>query len=320
MEKNSSVLSSELAKSSKGKKPGNSVNSSCGTFLVFLAALFWSCGGLFVRNINCPSLALCSLRGLIGFFTMIVFGHKFPVFFIKNPDNSLNKSETVYLWLGGLCYFATSTLYIFANKMTTAANAILLQYTNPIWIILFGPVFLGEKNTKIDYLTVAGVFVGMLMFFADEFAGGLGNLNKTVMIGNLLAVLSGVTMGFTTIFLRKQKSGKSVESYMISQLLGFVIFLPAVFSNGLPDGRSCVFIVLLGIVVGGLPGIFYATGLRTVSALTASLVAMTEPLMNPIWVFIFMGEIPGKFCIAGGIVIVGFVVFRIMFSSMKAKR
>ena len=97
-------------------------------------------------------------------------------------------------------------LYVIGNRLTTAANAILLQYSDLIWIILIGPSLLGEHNKKSDYLTVLGVFIGMCFFFADELKSGFENMNIIVIIGDCCSILSGVTMSLTTMLLRKQKT------------------------------------------------------------------------------------------------------------------
>lgn len=149
---------------------------------------------------------------------------------------------------------------------------------------MIGPSLLGEHNKKSDYLTVLGVFVGMCFFFADELKSGFENMNIKVIIGDCCSILSGVTMSLTN--------------------------MPFIIKNGMPDTRSLIFMILAGIINCSLPAIFYSMGLKTVSALSAMLISLLEPLMNPIWVLIFYGEIPSILCIIGGVMIIFFVIIR----------
>jgi drug/metabolite transporter (DMT)-like permease len=194
-------------------------------------------------------------------------------------------------------------LYVAANKLTTAANAILLQYTNPLWVILLGPFLLGEKNTWVEYVTVAGVLGGMALFAADGLHGGSA-------LGNVLACVSGFFFGLTVVLMRKQKDSNPSDSFTLSHLITFAVALPVCFSSGMPSPGSWAGIFALGIFQIGLPSILYALGITRVTAISAVLVTMVEPLMNPVWVFLFTGEKPTLNAVAGGIVILGFISFR----------
>lgn len=296
-----------------------------GALALVVCALGWSLAGIFIKYADVNSFALAGFRSIIAFITIVCFLKRFPRFAVRNHDDSINRKRTAYLWISGLTYALTMILFCIANKLTYSANAVLLQYTFPIWVISFGPFLLGEKNRKADYLTIAGVIAGMILFFADSLFGqSSGEFAQTEVAGNVFALASGVAFGMTTLFQRKlqvsadekSNNGKngnySGDAFMIAQVFTAVAGLPFVFllPDGIPDFKSLIFLILLGTLQMGIPNICYAVGIKKVRALSASLITMLEPLMNPVWVLIFYQEIPSLSCIAGGILIMGCVVFR----------
>lgn len=276
-----------------------------GVIALALCGLFWSTAGIFIKNVNASSFTIAGLRSLIALATFIAVLKKFPGFTVRNPRGGIDKSGTFFLWLGGISYSGTMVLFCAANKMTTSANAVLLQYSYPIYVILFGPVILGEKNRRSDFITVAGVLVGVLLFFYSDIDAGK-------FLGNVLAALSGVCFAFTTIFMRKQKTSGSETSFMLAHLITAAACIPFYFKGGIASGdwTSIICIFALGIFQMAFANILFARGIGSVTALGASIITMIEPLMNPVWVMIFAGEIPGILCIAGGIMILGCILFR----------
>ncbi len=250
-------------------------------------------------------LAITGCRSCIAAIFMCVFLRRKPVFCVRLPKSKkINTATTLNLWLGAVCYAATMLLFVTATKMTTAANAVLLQYTNPIWIVLFGPAMLGEKNRKSDYLAITGVFCGMLLFFSNELGGG-----STA--GNILAVLAGVAMGFMSIFMRRQKDTSPEDSFILSHIITFVVALPFFFAQPLANPSvGIVCLLALGIVQIGIPSILYSIGITGESALTSMLISMIEPVMNPVWVFLFIHEVPSAGTVIGGAIILGSIILR----------
>ena len=215
--------------------------------------------------------------------------------------------------MAALMYSATMILFITANKMTTSANAVLLQYTEPIFIVILGRWLLGdEKATVGDWLAVAGVFAGMILFFLDDLSLS-GNL------GNILAVLSGVTFALTAIFMRRQKDGRPTDSFMLAHIITFAVSIPFIFTSSAPTVTSMTGLVLLGIFQMGLPSLLYGRGVRGVSAISCALITMIEPVMNPVWVAIFIGELPSARAIAGGCIIVLCVTLRTVLKVRKIR-
>ena len=153
----------------------------------------------------------------------------------------------------------------------------------------------------------------MMLFFTGKVSSG----NMT---GNVLAVLSGVGLAFFTVFMRMQKGNSPFESFFLAHLITFVIAIPFIFKSNLPDASGWAGIFMLGIFQTGLASLFFAYGIRKIPALKAMLVMTLEPILNPVWVFIFTGEAPGAYAVLGGVVIIGAVLFTTVYSSRKARR
>lgn len=313
-----------------------------GAWAMVICAIGWSLAGVFMKYVSINSFAMAGFRSVFAFITIATLTHHLPRFVIKTENGDIDKKSTLYLWLAALNYAATMILFCLCNKLTYSANAVLLQYTNPAWIILLGPLLLGETNTRIDYLSIIGVVIGMLLFFAETLFGSLFSTTSassqtittavnpdTITLGNILALISGITFGLTTIFQRKlqlisqcstNNTNTAGDAFMIAQIITAIFGLIFVFStdNGIPDKKSLLFLVLLGVVQMGIPNVAYTIGIKKVRALSASLITMLEPLMNPVWVFLFVHEIPSIFSIIGGIIILACILMREIINKRKA--
>lgn len=277
-----------------------------------LCSLLWSCGGIFIKLINLSPFAIAGWRSFISFIFLSCVTKKLPEFYVKLQNNEQNDSHsqkidirsTVNLLLGGIFYALTLVTFVVATKYTTAANAILLQYTNSIYIILLAPFLLKEKNELIDYIVVFGLIIGMVFLVG-------GNLSEGSIFGNVFALLSGFTYGMTTIFLRRQKSSSPIESLKLSNLFSFLICLYFMIQEGLPDFKSMIFLFVLGIFQIGCASLLFAEGVKGVNAMSSAVITMIEPLMNPVWVAVFYGEIPSFMSIIGGFIILGFIIIHL---------
>lgn len=206
------------------------------------------------------------------------------------------------------CYAAMMILFVVTNKMTTAANAILLQYTAPVFVALFSYWVLRERITRADWLTVGVVFGGMLLFFVDDLAPG--NL-----AGILLSILNGVSFAFFTLLLRKQRDGSPIESVILGNIITALVGLPFCFQSA-PSVFEWGCLILLGLFQLGVSYILYAIIIKKVTALEAVLVLVIEPILNPIWVFLLVGEAPGPWSLVGGVIVLTAVT---VLSIYKAK-
>lgn len=283
-----------------------------GILALILCGIGWSTGGIFMKYIEASSFTIAGLRSFVAFFVLLAITRKCPKLVIKN-----NKKQTLYYWIGAVSYSVTMILFCTANKMTYAANAVLLQYTEPIYIVLLSPFILGEKNSKLDYLCVIGVLGGMILFFADSLFNANAQMNPKIFWGNIIAIISGVSFALTTMFMRKVEGDESKTSFMLAQIITFIFCIPFIIKNGKLSLQSIIFIILLGTIQMGIPNYLFAVGIKKVRALSAVLIEMIEPLMNPIWVALFYKEIPTWTCLLGGIIILIFVVANQISHSVK---
>ena len=278
-----------------------------------LCALLWSFGGLVIKLIKWDALAIAGVRSFLGMLTLTIAFRRPPKLFVRRADG-VDWRATANLLLGGIFYAATMLLFVPATKLTTAANAILLQYTNPIYIIILGPLLAGEKNDWIDFAAVAGILAGMVMLLWGDLGGGL-------MAGNILALLSGVTYGLTTIFLRRAKDARPSDSLNLSCLLSFLFALPFIVKAGAPQSAaSYPALLCLGVFQIGLPAVLLSVGIEKVPALSSVIITMIEPMMNPVWVALFAGEVPGASSVFGGLVILVCIVAHVAAKHLAAKK
>lgn len=312
-----------------------------------LCALLWSFGGLVIKLIKWDALAIAGVRSLLGMLTVTIAFRRPPKLFVRRDENSLQGQKagngdcrqdqnaggnqncvqdqkarpkkidwraTTNLLLGGFFYAATMLLFVPATKMTTAANAILLQYTNPIYIIIFGPLLAGEKSDWIDIAAVAGILAGMVLLLWGDLGGGQ-------MAGNILALLSGVTYGGTTIFLRRAKNTRPSDSLNLSCLLSFLFAIPFIVKAGLPQSTmSYPALLCLGVFQIGMPAVLLSIGIEKVPALSSVIITMIEPMMNPVWVALFAGEVPSASSVFGGLVILACIVAHVALKRAAAVR
>jgi drug/metabolite transporter (DMT)-like permease len=260
--------------------------------LLLLAALGWSLAGVLFKLVDWPPLAAAGGRGLVSAIFLLAVGGR-QLRFTWSP-----------LQLGtAFVYTGCTVLFAIANKLTTAANAILLQYTAPVWIALFGAWLLNERASRADWVTIAVSFLGMALFLYE-------GLQLNNLAGILVALASGMFFAAMIMMLRKQKEGSSIESIILGNLLGFLISIPAMWSAGMPSTGSITALVVLGVVQLGIPYLLYARAIRHVTALEAALIPVIEPILNPVWVMLFIGERPTPLSLLGGVIVVGAVTWR----------
>lgn len=258
--------------------------------LLAITALLWSTGGLLIKMVTWNPIAIAGGRSLVAACFMLIF--------IKSPKIKWS----VPFVMGALMYAATVILFVSANKATTAANAILLQYTAPIYIAIFGVWILKERTTLLDWMTIGVVLFGMVLFFLDDLKPG-------DIIGNTLAILSGISFAFLIMFMRKQKNADPLQSVFWGNVLTALIGLPFMI-GGIPDKKSVIGILLLGIFQLGLSYVLYSIAIKQVSALEGILIPILEPIFNPVLVMIAFREMPAKYSIIGGSIIVLAIVLR----------
>ncbi len=260
------------------------------TALLVLTALLWSTSGFLVKLIDWYPVNIAAVRSL--FALPIVWLVVRKVRFTVTP-----------LQLGAaFAYAGTVVLFVLATKLTTAANAIVLQYSAPIYVAALSAPIVGEKLRRFDWISVLVVCAGMVLFFCDRLAPGH-------LLGNVLGIASGICFGLTALLLRKQKQATPLESILLGNGIAVLLCLPFLHWSP-PPSTDWLPLLLLGIFQLGIPYVFYSLAIRSVTALEAVLIPMLEPLMNPVWTYLAVGELPGPYAIAGAAVVLGMLGMR----------
>ena len=204
--------------------------------------------------------------------------------------------------IAALAYALTVTLFVIANKLTTAANTILLQYTAPVHVALLSAWLLKEHPNRRDWITIAAVLAGMILFFFEQMSPG--NL-----IGNLCALFTGFTFGLFIVLLRKQRDASPATSVFLGNIFTAIAGVPFMFDST-PSPAGWAGLIFLGVFQLGMAYVFYTWAISHVTAMEAVLITLIEPVLNPIWVFVLMGETPSWSALLGGLVIIGAVTAR----------
>jgi drug/metabolite transporter (DMT)-like permease len=267
-------------------------------FFLILAAVLWSSGGLFIKSVDWNPVAIAGVRSFIA--ALVLFA------FLRRPNFTWSLPQVG----GAIAYSMTVTLFVVSTKLTTAANAILLQYTAPVYVALLGAWFLGEQTEWFDWVIILAVIGGMALFFLDRLT--VGNI-----WGNVCAILSGVSFAFIVLFMRKQKTGSTLETVILGNLLTGLIGLPFMFESA-PGAMSWAGLSFLGLIQLGFSYVLYSEAIKHVSAIEAILIPGIEPILNPIWVFLVLGERPGKWAFVGGLIVLISVTIRCVIAALPS--
>ncbi len=265
-------------------------------FLV-IASILWSIAGFLIKLIDLNAMAIAGFRS--GIAAIIIFMYMKMII----PGKWKTKLTKIKL-LGACSYAANSLLFILANKLTTSANAILLQFTAPIWVALFCSWFLKEKVRKSDWAAIFAVMFGMLLFF-------IGDLKTGHIIGNIISIISGIGMAGFVILAKLETEDEPVELVLIGNIINFVICLPFCFGSlSYITADSVLLLIIFGVFQLGIPYILYTEAIKHVSSLEAILITVLEPLLNPVWVYIIADEPPGILAVIGGSIVILAVLIR----------
>ena len=262
---------------------------------VFLCAVLWSTSGLFIRLVDWNPVVIFGCRSLIA----AVFMFAVRTFFTSGQRP---KNKIFPLWAGAVVYSLTMLTFVIANKMTTSANAILLQYSAPIWAALLGWFLVREKPGWEHWAAIVCIAGEFVLFFRDGLATGN-------MAGDIISVISGVLFGANSVFLRMQKDGNPADSMLLSHIISFLISVPFIIMYPPVLTASKVLpIVFMGIIQIGCASLLFSYGLKRISAVQSMLTATIEPLLNPVWVLVFTGETPSVLAVSGGAIILSAVL------------
>ena len=258
-----------------------------GTLFVFLSAVFFSIGGLFMKLIPWNGLAINSARNVFSVLVLAAF------FRIRRHKLVINRTVLI----GALAIVGTNILYSLANKLTTAGNTIILQFTAPIWVMVFSSLLLKKKPGRLDLIAAAFVFAGVICFFIDSLSSGH-------LAGDLLALLSGIF--YAGVFMMNaREDSDSLSSVLIGMVLNVLTGLPFLireqpFSAGMDVWTP---VLVLGIFQLGLAYVFLTEGLAITPPVTASLISGIEPVLNPLLVAVFYGEMLTPLSLVGAAIV-----------------
>lgn len=285
-------------------------NKNKAIIMLALAAVLWSTGGILIKLVEWNPIAIAGSRSGISAIFMFMYLKYMKK---KNTGTSKLKIKFTKTKLIGACIYASTViLFVVANKLTSAANVILLQYTAPIWVALFSGIVLNEKVRKADWTSIACVMFGMGLFF-------VGDIEKGEMLGNILAACSGLALAGVILTLKLQEEGTAVEMTFLGNSITFLIGIPFMLLS-VPSLTSIFGLILLGVFQLGLAYILFAESVKHVTAVEAILIPVIEPLLNPVWVFIFAGETPKVMAVIGGTIVVLSVVVRSVYTSINDKK
>lgn len=284
---------------------------AAGVALVVVAAVLWSTGGLGIKSTPLPPLALAGYR---GFFALPVLLGMLAVRARHAGTLPWRRvAASPWAWAGAASYGVMVIAFVVATKLTTAANAIFIQYTSPAYVALLSWPLLRERVTWRDGVACAGVLAGMVLFFA-------GDLSATARTGNLVAVVSSFGAAGLPLALRADQRRHATDEKVAlvaptlaiaaGDVLAVIACAPSMLASPPPDARAWALVVALGLVQIGVPYVLYAAALPRLTALEGSLLPTVEPILNPVWVALATGETPGHMAMLGGACVLASIVFQ----------
>lgn len=207
--------------------------------------------------------------------------------------------------LGCVIFFTLMTgMFVVANTMTESSNVIILQYTSTFWIFCLSPILLGERPSGRDRWILALAMVGIAVIFGGHISGDVTGL--------LIALGSGLFFGLLTIMLRIMRDADSAAVTVFNMLGSALLLLPVVLFLGVGhlSARTWILLLVLGVVQFGLPYYLYSLALTRVRAYHAGLLTLTEPILNPVWTFLAVGEVvPFATKVGGGVILLALLLF-----------
>lgn len=264
-----------------------------GILYIVAAALLWSTGGIGIKGVADSALKVTFYRSVFAAITLFLI---FPRHVRVRPTPAFAVAIVSY----GACL----TTFVIATKWTTAANAIFLQYAGVVWVLLLSPLVLHEKMQRRDVLAIIGAMAGMALFFVGKF-------ETRGMAGNAMALTSSVFFATMILALRREPQASRAAVIWGNVVLSLAL-LPFVADDLALTPRSLATFLFLGILQIGLAYAFFVKGLQSVTATQASLTGMLEPVANPVWVLLFLGERPSTYAIAGAAIVLAAIAWHTM--------
>ncbi len=269
---------------------------------MLICATLWSIAGIFMKLLPWNGFAVAGLRSLIAGLTIAAY------ILIKGMRIIINR-RTLITGVFTACVY---TCFAVANKLTTAANAIVLQFTSPVFIVIFSALILKKRIRRSDALVVSFTLIGIALFFFDQLRPGY-------ILGNFVAIAAGMFMAGMFMAVGELEGEQRFSGILIGQSLTFLVGLPFVIATR-PEFTviSTLSILILGVFQLGISYVLYVESSKYCPPLACSLLGAAEPLLNPVWVLIFDGERPGIFALIGGVIVVVSITIWCVFGQEKA--
>jgi len=271
---------------------------------ILLCAILWSTSGLFIKLVDWHPMVISGSRSILAAVFLCILRH-------FQPGQKMTLNKVPALALCGLCYAATMIFFVIANKLTASANAILLQYAAPVWAALLGWFFLREKPHWENWCALVLVSAGMFMVFSGGLAAGS-------MLGDILALVSGIAFGANSVVMRARRDDNPADIMLFAHIVCVIFSAPFFFLHP-PSmtAHNLLSIAFMGIVQIGAASALFAYGIKRIPAVQAMLTATIEPVLNPVWVLLVTGERPAVSVLAGGAVILAAVAFSSTLSALR---
>ena len=264
---------------------------------MIVCAALWSIAGIFIKQLPWHGFAVAGIRSLIAGATIAAY------MALKRMRFHLNRHTLFTGIMAGSVYVCFAT----ANKLTTAANAIVLQFTDPIFVVLFSALLYRKKPSKADVTVVLVVLGGILLFFFDQ-------LGPSTVLGNFVAIASGVFMAAMYMGVSRLETEERFSAIVIGQAFAFLVGLPVVIAtHPVLNAATISSVLILGIFQLGGAYILYVRASRYCPPLACALLGAVEPLLNPVWVLLFDGERPGLFALIGGVIVIASITIWCIF-------
>lgn len=273
------------------------------------AVVLFSTGGLAIKLVSLPPLAISGSRSAIAAACLGLY-----ILFALKQRIRIDLGWSG--WAAAACYFLSLTAYVIANKWTTAANTIFLQYTMPAWVLVFGAIWLGERATWGRTVSVFLSLGGLAVFFLEE-------VEPQQWAGNLTAVFAGVTFAFVVLTLRRNRERGAIHVVFWGNVITAACLLPIYFwtpSHEISQaGVSALFgLIWLGVFQVAGAYMLYVWSLSRLPAIEVAILSLVEPLLNPVWVFWMIGETPSGYAMVGGAIILTVVFLRSLWPEKNA--
>jgi drug/metabolite transporter (DMT)-like permease len=265
---------------------------------LLLAAVLWSLAGIFIKFLSLPPLTIVFYRSL--------FASLFFAFFIRRSI----AVPRVALFVSALAYTAAISAFVSANKITTAANAVALQYAAPMFVFVIVHFLFGEKITGASWISLILGMLGVAVIC-------VGSAGQPDAAGVMIALLSGLLFSIYMVSLRFLKEFNPGTLTFLNNLVCCLILLPWVGSQLSISPEEGWIVAVMGVVQLGIPYWLFSKGLEQISVQEASLIVLIEPVLNPIWVALIVGELPSGATLVGGLCIVGSLAFRYLWQAPK---